>query len=84
MVYSEISLLVAILSIAVNLQQYRAILSIALHCVTEVVYCENLQEIHMQSQCFICMTCQWNHHRLILGNVSQLDSDIQLLVIPSG
>ena len=39
MVYSEISLLVAILSIAVNLQQYRAILSIALHCVTEVVYC---------------------------------------------
>ena len=39
MVSSEISLLVAILSIARDLQQYRAILSIALHCVTEVVYC---------------------------------------------
>ena len=38
-IHSEISLLIAILSIAVSLQQYRAILSIALHCVTEVVYC---------------------------------------------
>ena len=38
----------------------------------------------MQAQCSIGMTCQRNHHRLILGNVYQLDSDVQLLDIPSG
>ena len=29
----------------------------------------------------IGMTCQWNHHRLILGKGYQLNSGIQLLVI---
>ena len=38
----------------------------------------------MQAQCLIGMTCQWNHHRLILGKVYQLDSDVQLLDIPGG
>ena len=32
----------------------------------------------------IGMTCQWILHRLILGKGYQLDSDVQLLVIPSG
>ena len=30
------------------------------------------------------MTCQWILLRLILGKGYQLDSDVQLLVIPSG
>ena len=30
------------------------------------------------------MRCQWNHYRLILGKVYQLDSGVELLDIPSG
>ncbi len=36
----------------------------------------------MQAQFLIGMTCQWNHHRLILGKVYQLNSDVQLLEKP--
>ena len=38
----------------------------------------------MHAQCFIGVTCQWSHHRIILGKVYQLDSDVHHIDIPGG
>ena len=51
MVYSEIALLVAILSIAVNLQQYRSYIEYSLTLCHRGSVLRLMQEIHMQAQC---------------------------------